>query len=123
MAGEPTLNSGDTGDWVTYLQQLLEHLGLGSGFTPGVFDDATASVVRQAQQQYSVPVTGTCDDATWAALTSSATAGQSAQGDQADQSGGAPEDIAVSLEDEVAAPDDEVLLAELDELPGHVQVA
>ncbi|HEX9335999.1 MAG TPA: peptidoglycan-binding domain-containing protein [Pseudonocardiaceae bacterium] len=115
MAGEPTLNSGDTGEWVTYLQQLLEHLGLGSGFVAGVFDEITAAAVRLAQQQHAIGTTGCCDEATWAALTATAHGGQAATDDQT------PGDIAISMQDEVAAPDDVVSLTELEELPSHAQ--
>lgn len=109
MAGEPTLNSGDTGDWVTYLQQLLEHYGLGTGFVAGVFDEITAAAVRLAQQQHSLGTTGTCDDSLWAALTGTATQDTT------------PNDIAISMQDEVAAPDGETALHELDEMPHHAQ--
>lgn len=115
MAGEPTLNPGDTGDWVTYLQQLLEFLGVGTGFTAGVFDDVTAAAVRAAQQSNALAVNGVCDEQTWAALTSATQQPAQQGGDAA-----VPGDIAVSMQDEIAAPGDEIALTELDELPGHV---
>ena len=46
MADEPVLTTGDTGEWVTYLQQLLEYKQFGSGFTAGTFDDATGQAGR-----------------------------------------------------------------------------
>jgi len=115
MAGEPTLNNGDSGDWVTYLQQLLEHIGVGTGFVAGVFDDITLAAVRVAQQQLSLSATGCCDEQTWAAIVARAHSGAPAT------EGQVPHDIAVSMQDEVAAPDDVVMLTELDDLPGHAQ--
>lgn len=115
MAGEPTLNSGDSGDWVTYLQQLLEHIGVGTGFVAGVFDEITLAAVRVAQQQFSLSPTGCCDEGTWAAIVARAHGGAAAA------EGQAPNDIAVSMQDEVAAPDEQIALTELDELPSHAQ--
>ena len=117
MAGEPTLNSGDTGDWVTYLQQLLEHLGIGTGFAAGVFDETTATAVRAVQQQHSLGTTGCCDEPTWAALTARAHGGQPTE--QHDDH--IPHDIAVSIQDEVAAPSDEISLTELEHMPDHAR--
>lgn len=118
MAGEPTLGAGDTGDWVSYLQQVLEYLGHGSGFTAGVFDDTTATAVRTAQQAYSLPVSGTCDDPTWTALSGASTQPANGPG-VADTT--VPDDIAFSAQDEFDASGDEVALTALDDLPGHVQ--
>jgi peptidoglycan hydrolase-like protein with peptidoglycan-binding domain len=112
MAGEPTLNSGDTGDWVAYLQQLLEHLGLGTGFTAGTYDETTATAIRQAQRQHELETTGCCDETTWAALIAT-TFGT--------QNDALPADIGVSMQDEVAAPDGEIALSELEHLPDHAQ--
>ena len=111
MAGEPTLNSGDTGDWVTYLQQLLEHLGLGTGFTAGTYDETTVTAIRQVQQQHALETTGCCDETTWAALTGTTVGGQD----------DVPPDIGVSMQDEVAAPDGEIALSELEHMPDHAQ--
>jgi peptidoglycan hydrolase-like protein with peptidoglycan-binding domain len=120
MAREPILSRGDTGDWVTYLQQLLEYHQVGSGFTAGTFDDATESGVRAVQEQRSIAVTGQCDEATWSALT--ATGAQSDQDQSASGEGLAvpDEDIAVSLDGDMDVPQDEVELSELEELPGNV---
>jgi peptidoglycan hydrolase-like protein with peptidoglycan-binding domain len=116
MAGEPTLRSGDTGDWVVYLQQLLEHLGIASGFVLGVFDEITSTAVRLAQQQHSLTTSGYCDEATWAALVARAHSGGGARHHDA-----TPGDIAVAMRDEVAAPDGEITLTELDEMPHHAR--
>lgn len=119
MAGEPILSKGDTGDWVTYLQQLLEYHQVGSGFTAGTFDEATESGVRAVQEQGSIAVSGQCDEATWSALT--VTGAQSGQDQSASGEGPAvpDEDIAVSLDGDMDVPEGEVELAELEELPGN----
>jgi peptidoglycan hydrolase-like protein with peptidoglycan-binding domain len=120
MAGEPLLNKGDTGDWVTYLQQLLEYQQVGSGFTAGTFDDATEAGVRAVQQQHSIEQTGQCDEATWAALTSTASASADGQSTSDTDTGGEPpDDIAVSFQDEMTMPEDSVELTELEELPSN----
>jgi hypothetical protein len=53
-------------------------------------------------------VTGTADSATWDALRAE---------NEDDQ---VPDDIAMSTQDEVSAPDDEITLTELDDLPSDV---
>jgi peptidoglycan hydrolase-like protein with peptidoglycan-binding domain len=124
MADEPTLSTGDTGEWVTYLQQMLEYRQLGSGFTEGTYCDATEQAVRTLQQQSLLSETGQCDQATWAALT----AEQSSSGDEAagyETSGGdaPPSDFAVCMADELAAPADVVFVEDLEPLPENVMVA
>lgn len=67
---QPTLGKGDSGEWVIYLQQMLEyhHVG-GGGFQPGSYCDATEQAVVSLQQQRGLAVTGRCDEVTWSALT------------------------------------------------------
>jgi peptidoglycan hydrolase-like protein with peptidoglycan-binding domain len=55
MADEPVLTTGDTGEWVTYLQQVLEDKQFGSGFTAGTFDDATGQAVSAASSTTGCP--------------------------------------------------------------------
>lgn len=113
MADEPALTIGDTGDWVAYLQQLLEYHGYG-GSSSGSFDEATQNAVIQMQQQSGLNTTGVCDSETWAVLTASASASStSGSGDGTE----VPDDIAVSMQIEVAAPDGEIMLSELEPLP------
>ncbi|MFL6113261.1 MAG: peptidoglycan-binding protein [Catenulispora sp.] len=122
MADEPTLRSGDTGDWVTYLQQLLEYRGVGGGFSAGTFDDATQNAVVQIQQRGGLNPTGVCESDTWAALTATSSASTTPASTTpastaTDDPAGTPGDIAVSIQDEVAAPDGEIALSELEPLP------
>jgi hypothetical protein len=90
---------------VTYLHGMLEYKQYGSGFACDTFDATTEAAVRYAQQRNSLRETGQCDEATWAAMTSEQSA--SAEHD-------APGDFGISMADEVAAPDVEVLLGELE---------
>ncbi|MFI7673036.1 peptidoglycan-binding protein [Actinophytocola sp. NPDC049390] len=113
MAEQPTLSAGDTGEWVTYLQQLLEYHQMGSGFEGGTYCAATEYAVSTLQQHHGLSATGQCDEATWAALTGEAAS--------AEQSGELPTDIAVSMQVQVAAPDEQITLDELDELPGNAR--
>ncbi|GAB1515148.1 peptidoglycan-binding domain-containing protein [Actinophytocola sp. KF-1] len=119
MAEQPTLSAGDTGEWVTYLQQLLEYHGVGSGFDGGTYCAVTESAVSALQQQYGLSATGRCDEGTWAALTGEATPAADGQGGE--QSAAVPGDIAVSMQVRVAAPDEQITLEELDELPGNAR--
>jgi peptidoglycan hydrolase-like protein with peptidoglycan-binding domain len=118
MADEPALSRGDTGEWVSYLQQLLEYLRHGSGFVAGTFDEATEAAVRAAQQLYGVLANGVADSATWAALVAASQGGAAATGSA--EGDGPPADIAVSIQDEVAAPTDEISLDDLEPLPSNV---
>lgn len=74
MADEsyPELTSGDEGEWVAYLQRLLEYADHWSGprpfFANGVFDAATVSSLRSFQVDYGVNPQGVADQATWEAL-------------------------------------------------------
>lgn len=126
MVDEPNLSRGDEGEWVTYLQQMLEYRQLGGGFTIGIYCDATEQAVRVLQQQSSLEETGLCDESAWAALT----ADQSAAGDDAvgyetsaEGADAVPGDIAVSIEDEVGAPEVEELVDDLEPLPENATVA
>lgn len=112
MAEQPTLGTGDTGEWVTYLQQLLEYHQVGGGFQAGDYCPATEQAVAALQQQHGLTATGRCDEATWAALT-----GEPALAEQTAER--PPDDIAISLQVQVAAPDEQHTLEELDDLPAN----
>jgi peptidoglycan hydrolase-like protein with peptidoglycan-binding domain len=116
MAQQPTLGTGDTGEWVTYLQQLLDYHQVGGGFDTGNYCDATAQAVSTLQEQHGLPATGQCDEATWTAL-----AGESSPESESEED--PPADIAVSVQVEVAAPDEAHTLDQLDDLPGNAQVS
>lgn len=111
MAGEPTLSRGDTGEWVTYLQQVLEYRQLGSGFTGGVYCEATEQAVQALQQQSSLDGTGQCDEQTWVALMTEPSADD------------VPDDIAISIAHEVGAPEVEEWPDDLEPLPDNATVA
>jgi peptidoglycan hydrolase-like protein with peptidoglycan-binding domain len=115
MAEQPTLGTGETGEWVTYLQQLLEYHQVGSGFQDGDYCAATEQAVTTLQQQHGLDATGQCDEATWAALTSEPAAAEQT----AEQSERPPDDIAVSMQVEVTAPDEHHTLEQLDDLPAN----
>lgn len=69
MAGEPELNKGDSGEWVTYLQQCLNTFDMYSPVEEtGTYDDATEGKVRFVQGTVGVPESGTMDERTWEAL-------------------------------------------------------
>lgn len=125
MAGEPTLSKGEAGEWVTYLQQMLEYRQLGSRFTSETYCDATEQAVRTLQQQSSLAETGQCDEATWAALAAEqTTSAEQAAGYETSAEGATdvPDDIAISIADEVGAPAVEELLDDLEPLPENATV-
>ena len=62
-------NSGYITDSIQYLLQELERLYNFSDYTPsGIYDEATASVVRDFQKRNHILVTGKVDRETWDAL-------------------------------------------------------
>jgi peptidoglycan hydrolase-like protein with peptidoglycan-binding domain len=61
----PEIGKGEKGEWVTFLQQWLEHHGFELGATSGVFDDATETAVQSFQQRSRLEQTGRADRATW----------------------------------------------------------
>jgi peptidoglycan hydrolase-like protein with peptidoglycan-binding domain len=69
MANEPTLRAGDTGEWVTYLHQMLTYHGHSTSDSE-TFDPGTESSVQRLQEHHGLPVTGVVDESTWAALLS-----------------------------------------------------
>lgn len=109
MAEQPDLVPGHTGEWVTYLQQLLTYHQAGDGFEDATYCAATESAVRELQRRHELPDTGQCDGPTWEKLTAEP------DGDELT--------IAFSIEDQVDAPEDELELTEVDELPDTVAVS
>jgi peptidoglycan hydrolase-like protein with peptidoglycan-binding domain len=107
MAEQPDLVPGHTGEWVTYLQQLLTYQQAGDGFEEATYCAATESAVRELQRRHSLPETGQCDAAVWEQLT------------------GESDDlvIAFSTEDQVEAPAEQLELTDVDELPSGVAVS
>ncbi len=73
MANEsyPELTSGDKGDWVAYLQRLLEHAGYGPlPLAPGngYFDAATTAALTSFQVAHGINPPGVANQVTWEAL-------------------------------------------------------
>jgi hypothetical protein len=83
----PELREGDTGEWVEYLQQLLEYNGFPPGRQDGQFDSGTAAALRACQESRGLDVTGIADQPTWVAL-DGAGADESSSSDDADQASG-----------------------------------
>lgn len=68
----PKLSSGASGAAVKHLQLLLIYNGYtcGSSGIDGSYGPATVSAVKDFQKAAGLPVSGTCDDATWKAIVS-----------------------------------------------------
>lgn len=82
MADEPELKQGDTGDWVTYLQQMIATYYHGA--VDGIFGPITDAAVKEFQQANGLAADGVVGASTWAAIT-----GASGGAGPADQQGGA----------------------------------
>jgi Putative peptidoglycan binding domain len=65
----PELSRGSSGEWVTYLQQCLEHLGYQPGSIDGEFGPRTEQAVAAFQAAYGLSEIGRVDSATWSLLT------------------------------------------------------
>jgi peptidoglycan hydrolase-like protein with peptidoglycan-binding domain len=64
----PALWLGQSGEWVSYLQELLASAGCPSGAIDGVFGQQTDSAVRGYQQSRGLAADGVVGNVTWAAL-------------------------------------------------------
>jgi hypothetical protein len=69
MSDEPELKQGAEGEWVTYLQQWLNHLGYYEGAVDGQFGPVTQEAVNTAQGQYGIGDNGAVGDETWHLIT------------------------------------------------------
>lgn len=76
MADEPELQKYQSGEWVQYLQQLLQQVGYWSGDANGEFGDELESAVMQFQSAYGLSADGVVRSDTWDALTGSSSGGQ-----------------------------------------------
>ncbi|HEV7203738.1 MAG TPA: peptidoglycan-binding domain-containing protein [Jatrophihabitans sp.] len=65
---EPELALGDSGEYVTRLQDGLRGLGLFDRYSDGTFDDATEMAVRQLQGMAQLAGDGVVRRDTWEAL-------------------------------------------------------
>jgi peptidoglycan hydrolase-like protein with peptidoglycan-binding domain len=69
VADEPDLEPGASSEWVSYLQQMLNHHYQQTVVEEnGWFDDATASAVLHFRQQSGLPESSTVDSEFWDAL-------------------------------------------------------
>lgn len=73
MSDNPVLQPGDEGEWVTYLQQMLEQAGYSPGAVDGSFGSTTEDAVRACQEANGLTVDGIVGAQTWAALTGAGT--------------------------------------------------
>lgn len=69
MANEPQLQSGESGEWVQYLQQLLENAGYSPGEADGEFGPNTEEAVRSFQAASGLSADGVVGPDVWARLT------------------------------------------------------
>jgi len=67
-APSTTTGSGDSGTTVTTIQQMLNQLGYGPVAVSGTFDSDTVEAVSQFQNASNIPVTGSVDPNTMAAM-------------------------------------------------------
>jgi peptidoglycan hydrolase-like protein with peptidoglycan-binding domain len=76
MADEPDLAYGSQGEWVTYLQQWLTHLGHYDGAADGSFGPVTQQAVTAVQAQYAIGDGGAVGAETWHLITMARTQGE-----------------------------------------------
>jgi hypothetical protein len=68
IMNSPELTKGTEGEWVEYLQRLLQQLGYGAGSTGAVFDDQLEEAVRRFQHDVGLDASGIVDADTWARM-------------------------------------------------------
>lgn len=87
MNDEPALQTGDSGDWVAHLQDLMRAAGFRQDYSDCGFGDELEKAVQAMQDGFGLQPTGVIDDDTWSALqqrTSTVTsAGTDTSGDSA----------------------------------------
>jgi len=65
----PVIQAGSTGEWVQYLEQMLQHYGHFSGTPDVTFSDATAAALRSFQEASGITAEpGFAGEITWAML-------------------------------------------------------
>lgn len=82
MADEPELQKNQSGEWVQYLQQLLQNASYWSGEANGEFDDQLEWAVMQFQGAYGISADGVVRQDTWDALTGNSSGGESGEEEQ-----------------------------------------
>jgi hypothetical protein len=68
MGSEPDLRLGDSGEWVTHLQQRLQALSLYGGGIDGHYGEGTEAALRQFAESAGIEHGDTVSAATWQAL-------------------------------------------------------
>jgi peptidoglycan hydrolase-like protein with peptidoglycan-binding domain len=63
------LAHGDRGEWVEYLQQVLQSKGVDPGAVDGVFGGVLDAKVREYQANHGLVADGVVDTRTWESLT------------------------------------------------------
>jgi hypothetical protein len=69
VSTNPELKQGEEGEWVSYLQQLLEDAGFPPGPIDGKFGPVTEAAVCSYQDAYQLTVDGIVGPETWGQLT------------------------------------------------------
>ena len=67
------LAHGDQGEWVEYLQQVLQSRGVDPGAVDGVFGGVLDAKVREYQADHGLVADGVVDTRTWESLTGDTT--------------------------------------------------
>jgi peptidoglycan hydrolase-like protein with peptidoglycan-binding domain len=69
MADEPVLQMSESGEWVQYLQQMLQHNGYWSAEADGQFGEPLADAVKEFQGAWGLTTDGVVGPVTWGKLT------------------------------------------------------
>ncbi len=106
MADEPIVREGSDGDWVAYMQGLLDAQGHAPGPLDGVFGPRTEASVRSFQEANGCKVDGIVGPETWGALTAGGD-GDGGEGDEGDEGEVPAELVAMGAAPNVADWSDE----------------
>jgi outer membrane protein OmpA-like peptidoglycan-associated protein len=68
MSNEPIVVLGDSGEYVTLLQERLQLLGYYEGFVDGQYESSTEVAVQRFQEAAGLEQNGQAEESTWAAL-------------------------------------------------------
>jgi peptidoglycan hydrolase-like protein with peptidoglycan-binding domain len=90
MADEPDLQAGDSGEWVTHLQQRLHELSLYDGPIDGTYGEATDFAVQRLHEAAGLQHDRAVSAQTWQAIAAQEELAGATQG-QEDYAAGAPE--------------------------------
>jgi outer membrane protein OmpA-like peptidoglycan-associated protein len=82
MSNEPNIAAGDSGEYVTLLQERLKQLGYYDGSVDGDFGPATETAVRWFQEATGLDQDGQVQEITWQALEQHESGGQESGGQE-----------------------------------------